>query len=49
MQSRYDEILAKYPDFKEKSVEITNMIGIPEQMLQSALLWYDKHTKFITM
>ncbi len=34
---RYDEILQLYPDFKEKSLEIAEMIGIPEQMLQSAL------------
>ena len=45
---RYDEILSKYPDFKDKSVEIANMIGIPEQMLQSALGGMETSiTKFI--
>ncbi len=34
---KYDDIAKKFPDFKDKVSEIASMIGIPEEMLSTAL------------
>ena len=39
---RYDEIAAKFPNFKEQIVEIAGMVGIPSEMLTAALDSMDK-------
>ena len=45
---RYDEIAAKFPNFKEQVKEIAGMIGIPDEMLTAALDSMDKSvTEFI--
>ena len=35
--NKYQEIMDKYPDFKEQATEIAAMIGIPDEMLTKAL------------
>ena len=34
---KYDDIAKKFPDFKDKVTEIASMIGIPDEMLSTAL------------
>ena len=35
--NKYQEVMDKYPDFKEQATEIAAMIGIPDEMLSKAL------------
>jgi TP901 family phage tail tape measure protein len=45
---RYDEIAAKFPNFKDEVLEIAGMVGIPDEMLTAALDSMDKSvTEFI--